>query len=59
METVISAIVLYLLIGIPFAVMFNRAGKTWVWSFLILIPYVGLLVVSAVLAFSDWRTRHV
>ncbi|MEM7120117.1 MAG: hypothetical protein AAF563_02495 [Pseudomonadota bacterium] len=57
METIIFSIFGYLLIGIPVAVMFNRIGKTWAWSLLVLIPYIGLPIAAVILAVSDWEPR--
>ena len=50
----ISHVVLSLLLVIPTWRIFVRAGFSGALSLLHFVPVVGLLVVMAILAFSDW-----
>jgi hypothetical protein len=43
-----------LAVVIPLWRIFMRAGLTGPLSLLVLVPGVGLLIVSAILAYADW-----
>ena len=47
-------IVLGLLLVFPLWKIHGKAGKNPALSLLVLLPYLGLLIVSLVLAFSRW-----
>jgi hypothetical protein len=51
---VLGHLLLSLLLIIPTWRIFARAGFSGALSLLHLVPVVGLLVVMAILAFSDW-----
>ena len=51
---VIGHVVLALLLVIPTWRIFVRAGFSGALSLLHFVPVVGLLVIMAILAFSDW-----
>ena len=51
---VIGHLILSLLLVIPTWRIFVRAGFSGALSLLHFVPVVGLLVVMAILAFSDW-----
>ena len=51
---VIGHLVLSLLLVIPTWRIFVRAGFSGALSLLHFVPVVGLLVIMAILAFSDW-----
>ena len=50
----VSHLVLSLLLVIPTWRIFVRAGFSGALSLLHFVPVVGLLVIMAILAFSDW-----
>lgn len=50
----ISYLLVMLLLIVPTWRICERAGFSGALSLLLLVPVVGLLVVMAVLAFSDW-----
>jgi hypothetical protein len=51
---VLGHILLSLLLIIPTWRIFTRAGFSGALSLLHLVPVVGILIVMAILAFSDW-----
>ena len=50
----ISQIVIVLLLVVPLWKIHAKAGKNPALSLFVFIPYLGLLIVSLVLAFSRW-----
>ena len=54
MFVVVGHLLFALLLIIPTWRVFVRAGFSGALSLLHLVPFVGLLVIMAILAFSDW-----
>lgn len=52
----IAAFIFSLLCLYPTYKTFQKAGLKTPYAFLILIPYLGLFVVTAILAHSTWTT---
>ena len=42
-----------LVIAVPIAVIFRRAGMSMWWTLFVLVPF-GLFICLAILAFRDW-----
>ncbi len=47
----------YIAFGIPIAVMTSRAGLSWTWSLLVLIPIIGIPISLLVLINKTWQPR--
>ncbi len=45
-----------LLIALPIALIYKKAGFNPVWAALVFLPGFGLLIIFLQLAFSPWRT---
>jgi predicted PurR-regulated permease PerM len=49
----------FVLIGIPLWRICSRAGLAPAWSLFAIVPYLGPLIVTLILAFSDWpKFKH-
>jgi hypothetical protein len=57
METILEAALVLLIIGIPFARLYRRAGLNRLWLVLLVVPIVGIFGVWLVLAVSDWPAQ--
>ncbi len=51
---IIGQFVLGLVLIFPLWKIYSKAGKSPVLSLFIFLPYLGLLIVSLILAFSHW-----
>jgi len=47
-------IILALLLIVPLWMIYKKAGKNPAFSLFLFIPYLGLLIVAIILAFSRW-----
>jgi hypothetical protein len=52
---VIGSFAFALVVVVPLWRLFERAGLTPALALLVLIPYVGIVLVALILAFSAWR----
>lgn len=50
----IYILVIFVILGIPILAMLTRIGRTKTWIFSLFIPYVGLVVLLWLIAFTRW-----
>ncbi len=56
LEHFVNALIYCLLIWPAFLIIFKKAGLSWLWSLLALIPYAGLISCCGILAHRRWTT---
>jgi hypothetical protein len=55
----VIALISFLIIGIPLWRICSRAGLSPAWSLLAVVPFLGPMIVTAILAFANWpKFRH-
>jgi H+/Cl- antiporter ClcA len=54
MADFLAGLIAMLLLVVPLWRIFGRAGLSPLLSLLALVPVLGLLIVSAILAYTDW-----
>lgn len=59
MFILIFYLIIVALFGVPFAVIFRRAGMAPWWAAFTLIPGLGVLVCMALLAFRTWPNQPI
>ncbi|MEM7120113.1 MAG: hypothetical protein AAF563_02475 [Pseudomonadota bacterium] len=52
---IVHMISIYVLFGIPIAIMFARSGASWAFSLFVLLPIIGLPIALLLLANRPWR----
>ena len=52
----IGFLILALIVMFPLWRIFKRAGFNPALSLLVFVPWIGILVVTAILAFGEWRS---
>jgi len=50
----VDSIVMGILLVIPLWKIFEKAGKRPAMAFLVFFPFIGLMIVALILAFSRW-----
>jgi len=55
---VIGSFAFGIIVLVPLWRICERAGLTPAIALLVLIPYVGIVLVALILAFSAWRNAH-
>ncbi len=45
-------------IGIPLSRIFSRAGFSWAWCLLCIVPFIGWFAAWLFLAMRDWPRRN-
>lgn len=46
------------LLAVPMGRIFQRAGFSWAWGLLLLVPYLGWVIAWLLLAARTWRWRR-